>query len=79
MTPRTLEAVVEGGVLRPLKQLELPEQQHVMVTIVSLKDEVHDAAASCYDLARDLGVIGTADDTPSDLSTNPVHLTGLGS
>lgn len=78
MSPKTLEAVVEGGVLRPLKQLELPEQQHVLVTIVALTDETR-AAVSCYDLAQDLGVIGMADDTPSDLSTNSAHLNGFGS
>lgn len=78
MSPKTLEAVVEGGVLRPLKQLELPEQQHVLVTIVALTDETREAV-SCYDLAQDLGVIGTVDDTPTDLSTNAAHLNGFGS
>jgi predicted DNA-binding antitoxin AbrB/MazE fold protein len=78
MTPKTVEAVVEGGVLRPLKQLELPEQQHVLVTIVAMKDEVHAAAASCYDLALQLGVIGTADDMPKDLGTNETHFDGFG-
>jgi hypothetical protein len=73
-----MEAVVEGGMLRPLKQLELPEQQHVMLTIVALTDETRDAF-SCYDLAQDLGVIGAADDTSADLSTNLAHLNGFGS
>jgi predicted DNA-binding antitoxin AbrB/MazE fold protein len=78
MTPNTLEAVVEGGVLRPLKQLELPEQLHVLVTVVAFKDEVRKAAVSCYEMAVDLGVIGSAEETASDLSTNPVHLTDFG-
>ena len=78
MSPKTLEAVVEGGVLRPLKQLELPEQQHVLVTIVALTNETREAV-SCYDLAQDLGVIGMVDDTPIDLSTNAAHLNGFGS
>lgn len=78
MTPKTLEAVVEGGVLRPLKQLELPEHQHVLVTVVALTEEVHDAATSCYDMAMYLGVIGTADETPPDLSMNPACFSGFG-
>lgn len=78
MSPRIPEAVVEGGMLRPLKQLELPEQQHVMLTIVGLTDQTR-GAISCYDMAQDLAVIGVADDTPADLSTNPDHLNGFGS
>ena len=78
MIPQTVEAVVEGGLLRPLKQLELPEHQHVLVTVMAMTEEVRDAAISCYDMALDLGVIGAADDTPPDLSTNSDHLSGFG-
>ena len=78
MNHNTLEAVVEGGLLRPLKQLDLPEQQHVLVTIVALKEDVCDTESNCYEVAIDLGVIGTADETPNDLSTNPIHLSGFG-
>lgn len=78
MRPTTVEAVVEGGVLRPLKPLEMPEQQRVLVTIVAIPDEAREAT-SCYDLAKQLGVLGTAGETPDDLSTNPEHLVGLGS
>ncbi|HLJ10491.1 MAG TPA: antitoxin family protein [Planctomycetaceae bacterium] len=78
MTSKTLEAVVEGDVLRPLQKLGLPDRQHVLVTIVALKQQAHDRAGSCYDLARDLGVIGVADDTPPDLSSNPAHMEGFG-
>lgn len=79
MTPNTLEAVVEGGLLRPLTQLDLPEHQHVLVTVIALKDEVHDSEITCYQMAIELGLIGTADETPVDLSTNPTHLSGFGS
>ena len=78
MSPRTLEAVVEGGLLRPLKDLELPEQQHVLLTIVALSDETR-ASVTCFDLAQKIGVIGVADDTPTDLSSNPAHFEGFGS
>jgi len=41
MIPKTLEAVVEGGGnLRPPEHLELTEQQHVLVTIVTLIQEI---------------------------------------
>ena len=77
MSPKTLEAVFEGGKFRPLEQPMLQEQQHVLLTIVALKDGPQ-SAATCYDLAQSLGVIGVADDAPFDLSTNPAHLDGFG-
>lgn len=77
MTSKTLEAIVEGGALRPLKLLGL-EQQHVLMTVVSLTDEPHDAVISCHDMAIGMGVIGAADDTLHDVSTNPAHLPGFG-
>ena len=33
---------------------------------------------SCYDLAKRLGIIGSAKGLPSDLSTNPKHMEGFG-
>lgn len=33
---------------------------------------------SCYDLAREAGVIGCVTDAPPDLSTNPAHFEGFG-
>ncbi|MBS0261807.1 MAG: antitoxin family protein [Planctomycetes bacterium] len=77
MIPKTLEAVVEGGLLRPLDTLGLPEHQHVMLTIVTLKDDAR-AAMSCYDLAQSLGVIGVGDDSPPDLSTSSAYIEGFG-
>ncbi len=34
--------------------------------------------SSAFDLARDIGLIGCADDLPRDLSTNPKHFEGFG-
>jgi len=79
MTSRTVEAIVEKGVLRPLEELELPEQQHVLVKIFALTNGAHDQALSCFDMAQELGLIGLAEETPPDLSTNPAHLEGFGS
>ena len=33
---------------------------------------------SCLDIARRLGIIGSAKGLPTDLSTNPVHMEGFG-
>jgi predicted DNA-binding antitoxin AbrB/MazE fold protein len=78
MSPKTMEAIVEGGLFRPLQELHLPEQQRVLLTVVTLTDETREYV-SCYDLAQSIGVIGVADDAPSDLSTNPAHFEGFGS
>ena len=37
-----------------------------------------DSALSCYDLAREAGIIGCATDAPADLSTNPKYFEGFG-
>jgi predicted DNA-binding protein len=36
------------------------------------------SAPSCYDLAREAGVIGCVADAPADLSTNPTYFEGFG-
>ena len=79
MNQKTLEAVYEQGVLRPLEQLDLPEHKHVKVTISEVTRETAQAVASCYDLAQKAGMIGVLKDAPADLSTNPEHFQGFGS
>jgi predicted DNA-binding antitoxin AbrB/MazE fold protein len=41
---RTFEAVYEDGVLRPLESLDLPNRQHVQVTITDAMDSNDDMA-----------------------------------
>ena len=79
MNPKTLEAVYEQGVLRPLEQLDLPEHKRVKVTISEATRATADAVANCYDLAQQAGMIGALKDAPADLSTNPEHFQGFGS
>lgn len=79
MTPKTLEAVYERGVLRPLEALDLPEHKRVQVTISEVTRSTTEAVANCYDLAAKAGLIGALRDGPSDLSTNPEHFRGFGS
>ena len=38
----------------------------------------HGASPTCYDLARQAGLIGCARNLPADLSTNDRHLDGFG-
>ena len=33
---------------------------------------------TCYDLAKRLGILGSAKGLPADLSTNPEHMEGFG-
>ena len=79
MTPKTLEAVYEQGVLRPLEDLDLAEHQRVKVTISDVTRATTSAVISCYDLAQQAGLIGALKDAPSDLSSNPEHFEDFGS
>ena len=78
MNPRTLEAVFEQGVLRPLERLDLTENEHVQVTVTGLSRSTARSVATCYDLAKQAGIIGAYRDSPADLSTNPEHMSGFG-
>jgi predicted DNA-binding antitoxin AbrB/MazE fold protein len=78
MNPKTLEAVYEQGVLRPLEQLDLPEHKRVKLTISDASRATAEAVTNCYDLAQKAGMIGALKDAPPDLSTNPDHFQGFG-
>ena len=78
MNPKTLEAVYEQGVLRPLEELDLPEHKRVKVTISDVSRTTAEAVTSCYDLAQKAGMIGALKDASPDLSTNPEHFQGFG-
>lgn len=78
MNPKTLEAVYEQGVLRPLKRLDLPEPKQVTITISDVKCSTAESVTSCYDLALRAGMIGALKDAPRDLSTTPDHFQGFG-
>ena len=78
MNPKTLEAVYEQGVLRPLKRLDLPEHKQVTITISDVRRSTAESVTSCYDLAQRAGMIGALKDAPRGLSTNPDHFQGFG-
>lgn len=73
MNTKTLEAVYEQGVLRPLKCLALPEHMQVTITISDVSSSTAEPVTSCYDFAEKVGMIGALKNAPSDLSTNPDH------
>ena len=77
MNTKTLEAVYEQGVLRPLKRLDLPEHMQVTITISDVSRSTAESVTSCYDLAEKAGMIGALKHAPSDLSTNPNHFQGF--
>lgn len=78
MNTKTLEAVYEQGVLRPLKRLDLPEHKQVTITISDVSRSTDESVTSCYDLAERAGMIGALKDALSDLSTNADHFQGFG-
>lgn len=79
MNAKTVEAVYEQGVFRPVEHLDLPEHKRVKLTISDVNRGTNDAVANCYELAEKAGLIGALRDAPPDLSTNPVHFQGFGS
>jgi predicted DNA-binding antitoxin AbrB/MazE fold protein len=46
--PKTVDAVYEGGVLKPLDALDLPERQRVRVTVDVAVDERPDEALGAW-------------------------------
>ncbi len=67
--PETVEAIYENGVFRPLQPVNLPEGEHVHLTVEG-DDRATDPAANLPDIAIDMGI--------PDLATNiDYYLYGL--
>jgi len=60
------------------QQTEKSEEEVVIEALEKHLEIEETPEQSCYDLALELGVIGIAEDFPSDLSTNPDHFIGFG-
>ena len=77
-----IEAIFDGGVLRPLEPLDLPDKQVVSIAIEKLDEErsaVTDATEpTLYEILDAAGLVGCIDGLPADLSTNPEHMEGFG-
>lgn len=74
MNPKTLEAVYEQGVLRPLERLDLPEHKQVTITISDVRRSTAESVTSCYDLAMRAGMIGALKDAPREPEHDPGSL-----
>ncbi len=75
---KSLKAVYENGLLRPLEPLSMCEQEQVTITILDEK-ETHkgNESGNCYDIALRIGIIGMMDNAPHDLSANPEYMKGI--
>lgn len=78
-----IEAVYRSGNLVPLTPLLLQEEEHVRLRVERLESDQRQPAhdqdeRSVYDALVQSGLLGVLENAPSDLSTNPVHLEGLG-
>jgi hypothetical protein len=70
---------------RKLKQqLEIEAQEKGVSPSEIVRQALHEhlrqqaPRESCYDMAKRLGIIGSARGLPADLSTNPKHMEGFG-
>jgi hypothetical protein len=52
--------------------------RHMRAESETRLDRIDNSDRTCLDVARELGVIGIAEDLPEDLSTNPKHFEGFG-
>ena len=64
--------------LKQVAQMNQKTEQELILEAIENHLEQFLSSKSCYDLAIELGVIGVAEDLPSDLSTNPSYFQGFG-
>ena len=64
--------------LKEVAQMNQKTEQELILEAIENHLEQFSYPKSCYDLAIELGVIGVAEDLPSDLSTNPSYFQGFG-
>lgn len=75
---KSLKAVYENGIFRPLEPVDLTEHQEVTITVSDVRGAAANQELSCYEIAQRLGIVGMLDHLPSDLSTNRRYFEGLG-
>ena len=74
---KSLKAIYENGVFRPLESVDLAEHQEVTITIPDARGAAANYEVSCYEIAQRLGIVGMLDHLPSDLSTNRQYFEGF--
>ncbi len=75
---KSLKAVYENGIFRPLEPVELAEHQEVTVTVPDARGAAANHEISCYEIAQRLGIVGMLDHLPGDLSTNRRYFESFG-
>lgn len=75
---KSLKAVYENGIFRPLEPVDLTEHQEVTITVSDVRGAAANQELSCYEIAQRLGIVGMLDHLPSDLSTNRRYFEGFG-
>ncbi|RJP23428.1 MAG: DUF104 domain-containing protein [Candidatus Omnitrophota bacterium] len=71
---KSLKVIYENGVLRPLEPVPFREHQQVTLMVLEKQETSHEGKMeSCFDIAMRTGLIGSAEDAPHDLSTNPKY------
>ena len=77
---KLLKTIYEHGVFRPLEPVVLEEHQEVTLSVTEGIAQPFKKAPerNCFELAQDLGLVGTVTDAPVDLSTNKVHFESFG-
>lgn len=75
---KSLKAVYENGIFRPLEPVDLMEHQEVTITVSDARGAAANHELSCYEIAQRLGIVGMLDHLPSDLSTNRQYFEGFG-
>jgi predicted DNA-binding antitoxin AbrB/MazE fold protein len=76
-----IDAIYEGGVIKPLQPLHLAEHQRVRITVADANgadQTTADDIESFFDAANRLGYIGCIQGTAPDLITNSKYMEGFG-
>lgn len=71
--PKTLEAVFEAGVFRPIRQVRLPDRSRVLLTLVPAASRISKAQGRLVARQRQalLSLAGIGRSGRSDISENP--------
>lgn len=68
----------EQSILSRLSHKQNKTESEIVREALQAYFQAANSQESCYDLARNLGIIGVTEDLPSDLSTNKDYLEGFG-
>jgi predicted DNA-binding antitoxin AbrB/MazE fold protein len=76
-----VNAIYDGGVLKPLTPLDLNDRELVVLSIEKIAPDTNEPSAAeptLYEILDEVGLIGCIENAPADLSTNPKYMEGFG-